>query len=445
MIVAVIVLGLVAAVLLGACFKLYGAARPDVELAERLRSMEVELALAEERVRQAETRCEELRADAAAQVGALRADYDGRMRALREDCDVRIRQERDAMGERFKALAADVLRANSCELDRRSRLSLEAALSPMKESLEAFTRGYRECYDIENRDRISLREEIRSLHELNTRVGAEASRLTSALKGNTGVQGRWGEMMLVNILEHSGLQEGRWLVTQESTTDTEGTVRPDAVIHCPRERDIIIDSKVSLTAYLRMLECGEPEERKKLARQHVQSVESHIRELRDKEYQRRIGARKGDFVLMFMPHEGAYLEAMNASPDLWQRAYDSHVVIVSPTHLVTVVRLVEQMWQTEDQSVNSQKIADMGRTMIDSVTAFLKDMAAVGESIEKVQKAYDSAVKRLSTGNNNVLRVAGRLQELGIRSSKPMPKRFAEELPEAEAPSEGDGEGQASR
>jgi len=401
--------------------------RRDPEAERRIHELEMEKALAEERLDQAHKQMAAQIEAADKRLAEIKESHRQQLESLQEEHQRQQANEREVMGERFKALASDILQANSRQLDLHNRQSLEAALSPMKTSLEEFTKGYRECYDIENRDRLSLREEIRSLHELNTRVEHETGKLATALKGNTSVQGRWGEMMLANILEHSGLQEGRWFVTQESVTDADGSrLRPDAVIHCPKERDIIIDSKVSLTYYLRMLEADSAEQRKALAKAHLQSVEAHIKELRDKEYQSKIGAKKGDFVLMFMPHEGAYIEAMNANADLWQKAYDGHVIIVSPTHLVTVVRLVEQMWQNEDRTVNSEKIASTAQAMIDSVSAFLKDMSAMGDSLEKAQTAYDSALKRLQSGNNNILRVAGRLNELGIKSKKALPERFTD-------------------
>ena len=359
------------------------------------------------------------------QLDELRADNARQLDELREAHSAQLAHERETLGERFKAIASDILQANSKQLDEHSRASLEAALSPMKTSLEEFTKGYRECYAVENRDRLSMREEIKALHELNTSVGREAGKLASALKGNTSVQGKWGEMVLANILEHSGLQQGRWFVTQETTTSGEGQrLRPDAVIHCPKDRDIIIDSKVSLTAYLSMLDADTDEERALLMKAHLQSVEAHIKELRDKEYHKNIGAGKGDFVLMFMPHEGAYIAAMNANPELWQKAYDGHVVIVSPTHLVTVVRLIEQMWQTEDQSVNSQKIAETAETLLTSLTAFFTDMSSVGDTLEKAQKTYDTALKRLKSGNNNVVRVATRLKDLGVKAKKEIPQKL---------------------
>lgn len=408
--------------------------------AEWSRALDRERAAADE-VREAEARAAAVRLDDVrrlndVQISELKASYEAQIVELKEIHRSQTEHEREVLGERFKALAADVLRDNSRQLDERSRASIEAVISPMKSSIEEFTKGYRECYAVENRDRLSLREEIKSLHELNSQVGREAGRLASALKGNTRVQGQWGEMVLANILEHSGLQQSRWFVTQESTTTgADGSrLRPDAVIHCPKDRDIIIDSKVSLTAYLRMLEADTEQEKADLAKAHLQSVENHIKALRDKEYQKNIGARKGDFVLMFMPHEGAYLAAMNANPDLWMKAYDSHVVMVSPTHLVTVVHLVEQMWQTEDQTANTLRIAEFGTKLLESLTAFLADLDAIGTGIDRARGSYESAVKRFTSGNNNVVRMAERLHELGLKSKKKMPARFADADVDADMP-----------
>ncbi len=379
-----------------------------------------------------EKRIDEFRAASDRQMQTLAQGYEQQLDTMRKEHQRQLEHERETIGERFKALASDVLQANTRQLDERSRQSIEAALSPMKTSLEEFTKGYRECYDLENRDRLSLREEIRSLHELNTRVGREAGNLANALKGNTGMQGRWGEMVLTSILEKSGLQQDRWFTTQESTTDEDGSrLRPDAVIHCPKNRDIIIDSKVSITHYLAALDTSEPEARNAMLAEHLRSVETHVKALQNKEYQKKIGSRNGNFVFMFMPHEGAYIEAMRRKPGLWETAFDNNVVIVSPTHLVTAVRLVEQMWLIEDQSTNAQKIAETGQTMIDSVQAFLADMTAMGKSLDSAQKNYDSALKRLTTGNNNVLRVAERLQKLGITPKKALPLT-AEDTPEGE-------------
>lgn len=368
------------------------------------------------------------RADVArlqATLEAERASAEQRIDDIRRNCDKQVAAERESAGERFKALASDILQANSRQLDERSRLSLEAVMAPMKSSLDAFTKDFKDCYATEHTDRLTLREGIESLMRLNLRVSDETRNLTQALKGNNQWQGRWGEMVLKNILEHSGLESGRWLVLQESTTDEEGErIRPDAIINCPQGRRIIIDSKASLTSYLQLPSAADETERTALVKAHARSMANHVRQLREKSYQDRIGLNKADFMLMFVPHEGAYIAAMNADPDLWQRAWDSRVIIVSPTHLVTVIKLVEQMWQTDDQNVNACRIADEAGKLIDKLAGFLGDLAKIDDSLGKARDAYDAAVAKLSTGRGNIISRADQLRSLGARVSKQMPQRF---------------------
>ena len=362
----------------------------------------------------------------------VKEGYERQIAEIKSANESRLVEERRLLGDRFKALAAEILHSNSRQLDERNKLSVEAVFSPMKAQLEEFARGFRECYSTESRDRLSMREEIKKLHELNTLVGAEAAKLSNALRGNTAMQGRWGEMVLRNILEHSGLETGRWLVMQDrSVTDDGEIIKPDAVVYCPDGRKIIIDSKTSLTSYLASLEADDDDERDRLLKAHVRSVEGHIKTLYEKDYQGKVKGEKGDFVFMFMPHEGAYLAAMRAKPDLWQKAFDSHVVLASPTHLVTALHLVEQMWKTEKQNVNSEKIAEQGRKLADGIAAFLKDLSAVGDQLRKAQDTYDSALRRLQSGNNNVLRVAERLASLGVKSKSPLPPRFSPDSPDS--------------
>ncbi|MDO4319771.1 MAG: DNA recombination protein RmuC [Bacteroidales bacterium] len=369
-----------------------------------------------------------VRAEAArlqATLDAERAATERRIDDIRQSCEKRVEAERESAGERFKALAADILHANSQQLDERSRMSLEAVLAPMKSSLETFTKDFKDCYSTEHTDRLSLREGIENLMRLNLRVSDEARNLTQALKGNNRWQGQWGEMVLKNILENSGLEEGRWLVMQESSTDEDGErIRPDAVIHCPQDRRIIIDSKASLTSYLQLQSASDDTARAALIKAHVRSIANHVKELRDKGYQDRIGLNKADFMLMFVPHEGAYIAAMNADPDLWQSAWKSRVIIVSPTHLVTVIKLVEQMWQTDAQNVNTQRIADEASKLIDKLAGFLGDLAKIDDGLNKARDAYDAAINKLSTGRGNILGRADQLRALGVRAGKPFPARF---------------------
>lgn len=355
---------------------------------------------------------------------------DALLKQKEADCERRLQDERNAMGERFKALATEILQANSEQLTQLNRSTLETVLSPMRTSLESFTKDFKESYSAESRDRLSLREGVSKLLALNEQVKDETSRLTNALRGDTRIQGDWGEMVLTNILEHSGLEQGRWFVTQESTTTAGGKVlRPDAVINCPQDRKIIIDSKVSLSAYLDWLNADTEAARNSCATAHVVSVRNHIKELADKAYQDSIGVVKGDFVLMFLPHEGAYMLAMSHDPQLWQRAYDSRVIIVSPTHLVTVVRLVEQMWRLDDANSNALRIADRAAKMMDKMSTALTSLDTVGKAIEKAHDTYNAAIAQMNTGPGSVMRQLEQLQQLGVKSKKPLPQSTASRFP----------------
>lgn len=392
--------------------------------ASRRLSVTQQQAAAAEAARQADrAHFEQRLADQAAASEAL-------LKQKEADCERRLADERSAMGERFRSLAAEILQANSEQLNRLSRNTLETVLSPMRTSLESFTKDFKESYSAESRERLSLREGVSKLLALNEQVKDETARLANALRGDTRVQGHWGEMVLTNILEHSGLEQGRWFVTQDSTTTEQGRVlRPDAVINCPQERKIIIDSKVSLSAYLDWLNADTEAARDSCAKAHVISVRNHIKELADKAYQDSIGVVKGDFVLMFLPHEGAYMLAMSHDPQLWQRAYDSRVIIVSPTHLVTVVRLVEQMWRLDDANTNALRIADRAAKMMDKMAGALTSLDNVGKAIDKAHDAYEAAIGQLNTGPGSVIRQLEQLQQLGIKAKKPLPASAATRFP----------------
>lgn len=388
----------------------------------RLTDAQQQLAVAQQQAAAAEAARQADREHFEQRLADQAAASDALLKQKEADCERRLADERTAMGERFRALAAEILQANSEQLNQLSRSTLETVLSPMRTSLESFTKDFKESYSAESRERLSLREGVSKLLALNEQVKDETARLANALRGDTRVQGHWGEMVLTNILEHSGLEQGRWFVTQDSTTNEQGRVlRPDAVINCPQERKIIIDSKVSLSAYLDWLNADTEAARDSCAKAHVISVRNHVKELADKAYQDSIGVVKGDFVLMFLPHEGAYMLAMSHDPQLWQRAYDSRVIIVSPTHLVTVVRLVEQMWRLDDANTNAMRIADRAAKMMDKMAGALTSLDNVGKAIDKAHDAYEAAIGQLSTGPGSVIRQLEQLQQLGVKAKKQLP------------------------
>lgn len=330
-----------------------------------------------------------------------------------------------AAEERFRAIANEALLANSRALDAAGRRSISEALQPMAERMREMEKTFRDTYSAEARERFSLADRVRELVELNRVVGAETRRLTDALKGNTRVQGDWGEIILENILERSGLQQGREYEVQQTFTSPDGRrLRPDVIVNYPDGRCVVIDSKVSVAAYLSMVEADDAEARNAAAKAHLASVRAHINELKTKNYQDLTAGRHCDFVMMFIPHEGAYMAAMQLDSALWQYAFDSRVLIVSPTHLMAVIKLVEQLWRNDRQSRNAIDIATEAGRMLDKLSGFLADMEKIDSSLNAARRAWDSAYNKLATGTGNLLGRAERLRAMGAKATKDLPSRF---------------------
>jgi DNA recombination protein RmuC len=334
-------------------------------------------------------------------------------------------RERNDLENRFKAIANDILLNNSREISQQNTTRLNEVLQPMKENFELFRRTITESYDREARERFSLADRIKELMELNRVISDETHRLTDALKGNSKMQGDWGEMILENILERSGLERGREFEVQQTTINESGArLRPDVIINYPGDRKIIIDSKVSIQAYLAMLDTTDPEKAAALGKAHIASIKNHITELRNKRYQDYVGDDKIDFVMMFIPHEGAYLAAMQLDPTLWQTAYDSRVLIISPTHLMSVVKLVEQLWRHDRQTRNAITIAEEAGRMLDKFRGFIDDMDKMDRNINSLRDSWNNAFGKLSSGNGNLIGRAEKLRKLGVKATKDLPERY---------------------
>lgn len=339
--------------------------------------------------------------------------------------DEERQRERDEIQNRFKALANEVLINSSKELSEQNSSRLGEILQPLKENFDQFRKAFTDSYTQEARERFSLSDRIKELVELNQRIGNETRRLTDALKGNSKMQGDWGEMILENILERSGLEKGREFEIQQTTVNEVGArLRPDVIINYPGGRKIIIDSKVSIQSYLAMLDTTDQEQLAILGKAHVASIKNHITELRNKRYQDYIGDDKIDFVMMFVPHEGAYIAAMQLDPTLWQTAYDSRVLIISPTHLMAVVKLVEQLWQHDRQTRNAITIAEEAGKMLDKFRGFIEDMDKMDRNINTLRDSWNSAFGKLTSGNGNLVGRAEKLRKLGVKATKDLPEKY---------------------
>ncbi len=331
---------------------------------------------------------------------------------------------------RFKNLANEILNNNSRTFKEQNETRLAEILAPLKENIEQFKKTVNDNYSNEARERFSLQERIKELIELNQSIGKEAKDLTSALKGNSKVQGDWGEMVLENILEKSGLQRDREFVVQQTTdengktlrNDAGNALRPDVVVNYPDGRCVVIDSKVSLTAYVNYINAETAEQQEAYRKQHLASVRSHIAELRNKKYQDYVGGGKTDFVMMFIPNEAAYIAAMQMDSNLWQEAYDVRVLLISPTHLISVLKLISQLWSHDRQTRNAIDIAVESGKMYDKFVGFIDEMKKIERTLNQTHDAYNNAMKKLNDGTGNLVSRAEKLRKMGAKATKSLPE-----------------------
>lgn len=411
------------------------------ELAERnaeLATLRGEL----ERLRAALARAEE-RAEAASaaasergeQLDALRAEHQRiatELAALRERIEAERRaaaeiraqaeQAREQMTVQFRQLSQDILDERARRFAEASQSGLKQILDPLRERIERFEKQVADTYERESRDRTALIEQVRSLQELNRNLSEEARNLTRALRGQSKTQGNWGELVLERILEASGLTRGR---EYEREFQTEGK-RPDAVIFLPEGRSIIIDAKVSLNAYLAATEAESEAERRAALDELVASMRRHIQGLSAKDYQHIEALNSPDFVLMFVPSEGAYIEAIRHEPGLHEEAMARHIGLVAPSTLLPVLRTVEYIWRVDNQNRNAQEIARQAGALYDKFVGFQADMESIGKRLDQAHAAWSDANKKLYTGRGSLVSRAEKLRKLGASANKRIERRYLE-------------------
>ena len=358
----------------------------------------------------------------ARQIEMLTAKYEKQNESLRRE-----------MMLQFNVLASDVLKRNSESLKEANSEQIDALLRPLKENIESFKKTISEGYVKETSSRKLLEVQIERLVKLNETIGEEARNLTSALKGNSKVQGDWGEMILETLLENAGLERGINFETQ-LTRDSGGNVlkndegkllRPDVLIKLPDNHSIIVDSKVSLTAFVDYCNAEDENVRIVAGKKHLQSVYAHIDELYAKMYQNNLKGA-ADYVMMFIPNESAYIAAVQLDINLWKYAYDRGVIIVSPTHLFSVMSIVSQLWRQDKQNKNAMLIAERGGKLYDKLVLFMDSFEKVGKSIDDAMTSYNKSFNQLRTGKGNVLRQAEDMKALGAKASKSLPERLSD-------------------
>ncbi len=328
----------------------------------------------------------------------------------------------------FQNLANRIFEEKSASFTRQSRSLLGGLLEPLQSQLAEFKRKIDDTYDKESRDRAILANQIERLKKLNQRIGQDALNLTRALKGDSKIQGNWGEVVLERVLENSGLSRGREYETQLSLRDRDGRLyRPDVVIFLPRGRNIVIDAKVSLRAYERYHRCRDDDCRQAAMKQHLQALGEHIRSLAAKRYNELEGMRSPDFILMFLPVEAAFLAAVEHDPDLIGEALQNGVMLVGPSTLLVTLRTIENIWRHEYQSRHAVEIARQAAGLYDKFVGFVEALKEVGEKLDRAKDAYLTAYQRLTAGRGNLVSRITNLKRLGIKAGRELPPDLVEE------------------
>lgn len=335
----------------------------------------------------------------------------------------------------FEKVANQILEEKTEKFTNLNQLHLKNILEPFGKNLDELKKTVHDTYDKESKERFSLGEKVRELKDLNQQISDDAKKLTRALKGESKTQGNWGEMILESILEKSGLMKNQEYFLEHQLRDEDNKalfsefsgkkMRPDAVIKYPDNRNVIIDSKVSLTAFIEMVDEEDVDIFKIKQQQHLASVKNHINQLSQKAYDDY--DKSLDFVMMFIPNEAAYIAAIQAEPLLWNYAYDKRILLLNPTNLITSLKLIEDLWKREYQNKNAMEIADRGAKLYDKFVGFVDNLEKIGKNIEVANNSYQDAYKQLSTGKDNLVTQTLKLKDLGIKNKKQLPQSLVDQ------------------
>jgi DNA recombination protein RmuC len=344
-----------------------------------------------------------------------------------------LNEIREKFNFEFRNLANEILEEKSKKFTEQNKTNIDLILKPLSERIKEFEKKVEETYDKEAQQRFSLKEEVKRLAELNQQISKEANSLTKALKGESKTQGNWGEVILESILEQTGLRKGHEYTIQESfNIDGNKRFQPDVIVHYPGNRSIVIDSKVSLTAYENYVVAENENKLEAALKAHLLSVKNHINELASKNYHDIDGIKTLDFVVLFMPIEPAYLLAIQIEPQLWSYAYEKRILLISPTNLVAVLKMIESLWKQEFQNRNVLEIAQQGGALYDDFVRLSENLIKLGKKIEEASEHYKDTMQKITDGRGNLVSRVEKLKALGVKAKKSLPDSLLNRALEAE-------------
>ncbi len=360
------------------------------------------------------------------QVAEMTITLDGERKQGAEKLVI-LNEAKEQLSDRFKSLANEILEEKAKRFTEQNKTNIGQILEPLKTKLQEFQGKVEEVYVQEGKDRTALAEQVKQLMTLNQQLSQDAHDLTQALKGSSKTQGNWGELILERVLEASGLRKGYEYDVRESHAREDGSrAQPDVVIHLPEGKHLVVDSKVSLTAYEEYSNADNEVAREAAITRHLDSVRAHIKELSEKNYQGLYDLKTLDFTIMFVPVEPAFMLAIANDNKVWEDAWKKNVIVVSPSTLLFVLRTVAYLWRQEQQNRNVQEIAKRGAELYDKLVGFVEDFNKLGERLTQAKESYDSAYGKFSRGRGNVIRQAEMLKDLGVKPSKSLPQTLVE-------------------
>jgi DNA recombination protein RmuC len=339
---------------------------------------------------------------------------------------LQLEQNKVQLKKDFEQLASEILKSSQQEFSSQSKQGLENFLQPFRQQITDFKNKVEVIHTNDLKQREALKTELMHLQQLNLQMTQEAHELSTALKGQKKTQGNWGELILENVLDRSGLQQDKDYKREVSFATEEGRRRPDVIVYLPEQKHLIIDAKVSLNAYTRFVNAETESERTVAIKEHIQAITSRIKELSDKNYFDLPGLKSPEMVFMFIPIESAFVEAIRNDQSLFQLAIEQNVLVTTPTTLLTSLNIVRQLWRFEDQNKHAAKLSEQAAKVYNQLRLFLESMEALGQQLDKSKKTYDQAMSQFLSGRGNLVKRVEDFRELGVSVKKEMPKEFVE-------------------